>query len=181
MNWPLSTIISGIASYGTQVVRWLPIHIEKKMRILLTGVLVLTLVGDEAWAQRPRKGNRRDQQADREALERDAALLLQQFDKNRDGMLSGNELPRTVKRRLARLDSDGDGNISKAELMSGKSRGRLGEIDTGPARDGRRIDTLKVGDIAPDFTLQDPTGKRTVTLSQFRGKKPVVLIFGSYT
>ena len=39
----------------------------------------------------------------------------------------------------------------------------------------------KVGNIAPDFTLQDITGTETVTLSDFRGKKPVALVFGSYT
>jgi cytochrome oxidase Cu insertion factor (SCO1/SenC/PrrC family) len=35
---------------------------------------------------------------------------------------------------------------------------------------------LKVGDIAPDFTLTDTTGK-PVKLSDFRGKKSVVLAF----
>lgn len=35
---------------------------------------------------------------------------------------------------------------------------------------------LKVGDIAPDFTLTDTTGKK-VTLSEFRGKNNVVLAF----
>jgi len=40
---------------------------------------------------------------------------------------------------------------------------------------------LKMGDRAPDFTLADPHGKNEVKLSSFRGKKPVVLIFGSYT
>ena len=39
----------------------------------------------------------------------------------------------------------------------------------------------KTGDIAPDFTLFDVTGTKSVTLSDFRGKKPVVLVFGSYT
>ncbi len=39
----------------------------------------------------------------------------------------------------------------------------------------------KAGDIAPDFTLLDSTGAESVTLSAFRGKKPVVLSFGSYT
>ena len=34
---------------------------------------------------------------------------------------------------------------------------------------------------APDFTLKTHDGKRAVTLSDFRGKKPVVLIFGSFT
>lgn len=35
---------------------------------------------------------------------------------------------------------------------------------------------LKVGDPAPDFTLVDTGGKR-VTLSEFKGKKNVVLAF----
>lgn len=39
----------------------------------------------------------------------------------------------------------------------------------------------KKGDVAPDFTLSDITGTESVTLSDFRGKKPVALIFGSYT
>jgi peroxiredoxin len=39
----------------------------------------------------------------------------------------------------------------------------------------------KAGDLAPDFTLSDISGEETVTLSDFRGKKPVALIFGSFT
>ena len=39
----------------------------------------------------------------------------------------------------------------------------------------------KVGDLAPDFELQDPSGATTVRLSRFRGQRPVALIFGSYT
>lgn len=35
---------------------------------------------------------------------------------------------------------------------------------------------LKVGEAAPDFTAADDQG-HTVTLSQFRGKSPVVLVF----
>ena len=36
--------------------------------------------------------------------------------------------------------------------------------------------TLKVGDMAPDFTLRDTEGN-DVTLSSFRGKKNVVVAF----
>jgi peroxiredoxin len=39
----------------------------------------------------------------------------------------------------------------------------------------------QAGDIAPDFTLYDIEGKESVTLSDFRGKKPVALVFGSFT
>jgi thiol-disulfide isomerase/thioredoxin len=51
----------------------------------------------------------------------------------------------------------------------------------GPAQAGRHPETLRQGDVAPDFTLHSPDGKQMVKLSDFRGKKPVVLIFGSYT
>lgn len=36
--------------------------------------------------------------------------------------------------------------------------------------------TVLVGDLAPDFTLQNQNGEE-VTLSSFRGEKPVVLVF----
>lgn len=39
---------------------------------------------------------------------------------------------------------------------------------------------LKVGAAAPDFTVKDVEGKKTVKLSELKGK-PVVLIFGSCT
>ncbi len=39
----------------------------------------------------------------------------------------------------------------------------------------------RVGDLAPDFTLQDVTGEHSVTLSSFRGDRPVALVFGSFT
>ena len=45
------------------------------------------------------------------------------------------------------------------------------------ARDG----DLNVGDEAPDFSLETYDKKSRVQLSDFRGKKPVVLVFGSYT
>ena len=48
-------------------------------------------------------------------------------------------------------------------------------------RPPRQADRLQEGDLAPDFTLKSPDGKQKVTLSDFRGKKPVALVFGSYT
>ena len=39
----------------------------------------------------------------------------------------------------------------------------------------------KVGDIAPDFSLRDANGQNPVKLSDYRQKKPVALIFGSFT
>ena len=50
-----------------------------------------------------------------------------------------------------------------------------------PAQKELNARAPQTGDIAPDFTLHDVEGKNPVTLSEFRGKKPVALVFGSYT
>jgi hypothetical protein len=44
-----------------------------------------------------------------------------------------------------------------------------------------RAGTVNVGDMAPDFALSTLDKSRVVRLSSFRGSKPVVLVFGSYT
>ncbi len=45
----------------------------------------------------------------------------------------------------------------------------------------RRPAPLRAGDPAPTFELETLDRKAKVKLSSFRGQKPVVLIFGSYT
>ena len=40
---------------------------------------------------------------------------------------------------------------------------------------------LKVGQVAPTFKLKSLDGKSETDLASFKGKKPVVLLFGSYT
>jgi hypothetical protein len=45
------------------------------------------------------------------------------------------------------------------------------------ARAGR----LRLGDPAPTFSLPTSDKQSSISLSSFRGQKPVVLIFGSYT
>jgi hypothetical protein len=44
-----------------------------------------------------------------------------------------------------------------------------------------RAGALKPGDLAPDFNLPTLYHKDMVRLSSFRGSRPVVLVFGSYT
>ena len=39
----------------------------------------------------------------------------------------------------------------------------------------------KSTDLAPDFELYDPDGANPVRLSSFRERKPVALVFGSFT
>jgi hypothetical protein len=44
-----------------------------------------------------------------------------------------------------------------------------------------RAGALEAGQPAPDFALKTVDGGSTVRLSSFRGQRPAVLIFGSYT
>lgn len=46
---------------------------------------------------------------------------------------------------------------------------------------GWREGKLKPGDPAPDFELKKLGSQERVRLSDFKGKKPVALVFGSYT
>jgi hypothetical protein len=59
----------------------------------------------------------------------------------------------------------------KANWLKSLVDGDLGSAFEGP----------RPGQLAPDFTLPTPDGKKPITLSDYQGKKPVVLIFGSFT
>ena len=39
----------------------------------------------------------------------------------------------------------------------------------------------KKGDVAPTFTLKTLDGKKEVDIAKLVGRKPIILIFGSYT
>lgn len=118
-------------------------------------------------------------------------FLSEKYDRNHDGRISSREYGRG-KVHFERLDADGDGSITRDDLDT-RRRGR-------PERD--RTDPPKVGQRAPDFTLEvlpppaDSAVERVlaevekkgskgkpkhVKLSSFKGEKPVALIFGSYT
>ncbi len=43
------------------------------------------------------------------------------------------------------------------------------------------VNAPKVGDFAPDFELLDSNSENPVRLSYYQGKRPVALIFGSFT
>jgi hypothetical protein len=64
------------------------------------------------------------------------------------------------------------------ELTANMQRVRAEEVEWQLAADRK---APKVGELAPDFSLEDPSGRKQVQLSDFRGKRPVALMFGSYT
>jgi hypothetical protein len=65
----------------------------------------------------------------------------------------------------------GAGMPTPLTLLAGLVTGEIGSPYPGP----------RVGDVAPDFRLPTEDGARHFSLRQFRGKRPVVLIFGSFT
>ena len=65
--------------------------------------------------------------------------------------------------------------IFLAALTGTSARAQLGPKDGGDLR-ATELERVKVGQAAPDFTLEDADGK-AVTLADFRGKKTVVLVF----
>jgi hypothetical protein len=70
------------------------------------------------------------------------------------------------------LPSKGSGDEpSPLVLLRGLLNGELGSLWEGPA----------INQQAPDFVLRTQDGERQIRLSEFRGKKPVVLVFGSFT
>ncbi len=72
--------------------------------------------------------------------------------------------PRTAKGRATE-------GPSPLTLLAGLCNGELGSYQEGP----------RVGQHAPDFTLTTQDGGQRLRLAQYRGQKPVVLIFGSFT
>ena len=105
-------------------------------------------------------------------------------------ILLGREAPETgrlVRRMsglaaiatLALMAFEGDDPATQtARILTKTSEWRAHEIDWQLVNDRG---SPKVGDLAPDFELDDPSGKKSVRLAAFRGQRPVALVFGSYT
>lgn len=124
--------------------------------------------------------------------------LSRQYDKDQDGRITPAEHGRG-EQAFANLDRNRDGVITRDDLASTALRPGAGV--RGAARPTRREEAAlpRVGDVAPDFELPrlappepaPPVGTdakpqttpepQLVKLSSFAGKRPVALIFGSYT
>jgi thiol-disulfide isomerase/thioredoxin len=110
------------------------------------------------------------------------ADLFNRLDRNENGLIAAEdldwsdppplfdaslELPRSWWDRLRRAPDE----PSLGVLLSCFFKGDLGSFREGPG----------LGQLAPDFTLPVEGGRERVSLSQHRGKRPVVLIFGNMT
>jgi len=62
-----------------------------------------------------------------------------------------------------------------AASLTAPAQTKLGPKD-GESLPAADLNRVKAGDTAPDFTLEDQDGK-PVTLSDYRGKKTVALVF----
>ena len=71
-----------------------------------------------------------------------------------------------------------DPNAQAARILSKANEWRAHELDWQLTND---VNSPKVGDLAPDFELEDPSGENSIRLSTFVGMRPVALVFGSYT
>jgi len=92
-------------------------------------------------------------------------LLIGLMDLDKDGKLTGAE----YRIFFNKSDRDRDGFITQAEIAEAIEEKR------------QRESGFNVGQEAPDFALRTLDGEGTVKLSDFKGKKPVVLVFGSST
>ena len=163
----------------------------KKLFILL---LSLGIVGGErVKSEEPTK----DSQSSGEKL-------VAKLDKDKDGLLKGDELPQMLRSRIERMDRNDDGKLSAEELSrvpermvqriiggsGGGGPGERGKMKPGrksgekiapAATEERDNHKLELGDAAPDFALKRRDGDGLFKLSSFKGEKPVVLVFGSIT
>lgn len=121
-------------------------------------------------------------------------------DSNSDGKIDAKELKKYVANKLdgfdkidamfRALDKDGDTGISedefedRMEVVRSLMRSRTDNAKRQQRRrrsQSQRDSGLKVGQEAPTFKLKSLDGKSETDLASFKGKKPVILIFGSYS
>jgi thiol-disulfide isomerase/thioredoxin len=139
----------------------------------------------------------------------DRKLSAPDFDWSREGQLTRQK--ETTFALFKSVDTNSDGRISSAEWQAlfaktaqdkehlteeklesliylprvlktaAEERLRLGNSEFSPGNQRTGSQVPQPGEMAPDFELASPDGQTTVRLSSFRGKKPVVLVFGSFT
>jgi hypothetical protein len=68
-----------------------------------------------------------------------------------------------------------------ALTLGSSARGQAPAVVKTPADLGNRTGKFKAGDMAPDFNLKVMHKETRIMLSSYRNKRPVALVFGSYT
>jgi hypothetical protein len=135
---------------------------------------VAALLATSLFAQTPQPGARLSEG------ERAWKFFAERHDKNRDGKVGKDEYGRGDA-KFAQLDRDEDGVLTSADFGSAPRRPRGERPASRPSRPAA-ASLPKVGDTAPDFELPVLGEKeRTVRLSSYAGKRPVALVFGSYS
>lgn len=161
---------------------------KKRTGMAIVGVLLA--LGPIGAGQGAGDDHDRPPEVDPEEVDSIWEYLTGRYDRDEDQKISREEYTRSDD-HFARLDRDGDGTIEKTDVE--RKRGR-GDRDKARGRRGERQRAVapSEGDLAPDFALEllipkkkgktresDETEK--IRLSSFKGKKPVALVFGSYT
>ena len=134
------------------------------LRIAVPTLLVLLATIDTADAQRRNGGER----GGRGSRGNGWTFVAKKYDANKDGSVSLSEYSRGEV-AFKELDINSDGVLDEADWQG---RSHRKPVEAAPSE----------GDVAPDFSLtsiKDPAS--TITLSDFAGKKPVALLFGSCT
>lgn len=114
--------------------------------------------------------------------------LFKSADVNSDGRLAADELRALIEQQTLQKGYLDERDLEKLIYLPrvlkarAEYKSRATHITFQLDDQGRLPTNLpEPGMLAPDFELRSPDGQTTVRLSSFRGRKPVVLIFGSLT
>lgn len=101
-------------------------------------------------------------------------FLAAQYDADHDGRITAPEYTRSHE-GFRRLDADHDGAVTRLDFDA-RYDGVPRQEEAFTWGEGGP----EVGQPAPEFTLPTTSGT-SLSLASFRGQKPVVLVFGSFT
>jgi len=149
----------------------------KYLGTMLIAVIVSALCVSDLNAQQRDNQARQDRNSRMEEMLKRMPVIAA-LDANGDSEISAEEIEKSVA-ALKALDTDGDGIVKSNEMLPDRNRARSSQGRRG--RQSRSDNAPKVGDPAPTFKLKSLDGESETDLADFKGKKPVVLFFGSYT
>lgn len=110
------------------------------------------------------------------------AEVFSRLDRDEDGALTADDFDWWSKKALTKKTGTKD-RAKKDQPKKAGSRPTLPTLLAGMFTDeiGSPYEGPRVGTLAPRFTLPTHDGKSIVSLDERLGRKPVVLIFGSFT